>query len=523
MDVTSQNKLILAISFVLLAIMAFFFPGGYYGYDELEYARLAYQLTTGEFRHDDNPYSYRYTTFVPLSLIYILFGMNDLANNLFTLLAFIALLSLVLSYLKYYPLPSRIVAAGFLTFVPIHLVFVGKPMPDVFVEIGTFLMIWGYLRSKEDSKIKMALFMFSTGAILVFFAKETFLLLYPFFIFLIVEDLRKGNSLAFWWRAVLIIIAVLIIWAIGNFLFLGNALSRVHAIFNNRYVGACSYDFLPFSVTIERIGYTLWVAFIRKGMLLPFITAIGLWRLNVLTANEKFILRTWFILLLLSNFMTISYHGYVPLCDDPRHYMFTLPFGGIIMAMAIKYLDQIPQQSLGLSLVALTLFVAIGVYFQHEVTWSLGVIWAIGIGIAFIIKHQWLVSLILTIGISIFYFQTINYHDKIDHYAQRELINWALKAPGEHKMVLADPGNINIGNFYSAYDTLSVEWVDMKETPVIPDAPDKYKYLIINGMTLYMSGMQWDQLPEYARFAHEKYQKRFENNAGVVYEIPRSN
>lgn len=523
MNVTTQNKLILATSFILLATMAFFFPGGYYGYDELEYARLAYQLTTGEFSHGDNPYAYRYTTFIPLSFMYILFGMNDLANNLFTLLAFLLLIYLVLNYLKYDPLPSRIVAAGYLTFVPIHLIFVGKPMPDIFVEIGTFLMIWGYLRSQKDLKIRMALIMFSIGAILVFFAKETFLLLYPFFVFLFVQDLRKGNSMTFWWRAVLIIVSILIIWALGNYLFLGNALSRVHAIFNNRYVGACSYDFLPFSVTLERIGYTLWIAFIRKGMLLPFITAIWLWRINVLTVNEKFIIRTWFILLLLSNFMTISFQEYVPLCDDPRHYMFTLPFGGIIMALAIKYLDHIRQISLLVSLGALSLFVTIGIFFQHEVTWSLGVIWVLGIGLAFIIKHQWLICIVLTIGMSIFYFQTMNYHDKIDHYGQRELINWALSAPGENKMILVDPGNINIGYFYSAYDTLSVEWVDMKETPVIPDAPDKYKYLIINGMTLYMSGMQWDELPEYARFAHDRYPKRFENKAGVVYEIPRSN
>ena len=39
----------------------------------------------------------------------------------------------------------------------------------------------------------------------------------------------------------------------------------------------------------------------------------------------------------------------------------------------------------------------------------------------------------------------------------------------------------------------------------------------MNGMTMYLANQEWDKLPEFAKTAHEKLPKVYENKSGAVY------
>ena len=76
--------------FLLFVILTYvlhfiFFHGGYFGYDDMEYSRLAADLTKGAYDHDTQ-YAYRYGIILPLAASYLTFGINDFANFLIGLL-----------------------------------------------------------------------------------------------------------------------------------------------------------------------------------------------------------------------------------------------------------------------------------------------------------------------------------------------------------------------------------------------------------------------------------------------------
>jgi hypothetical protein len=74
---------VLMIGFVsIIYVMHFlFFHGGYFGYDDMEYCKLAGSLTQGHWVHDSQ-YAFRYGIVFPLAASYVIFGIHDFANFL---------------------------------------------------------------------------------------------------------------------------------------------------------------------------------------------------------------------------------------------------------------------------------------------------------------------------------------------------------------------------------------------------------------------------------------------------------
>ncbi len=134
-------------------------------------------------------------------------------------------------------------------------------------------------------------------------------------------------------------VSFLAIYLLSYQIFLGNALARVEAIFTNRYLSACTYEIQPTAVLLQRIAYALWLDFVRHIFLLPLIFVPLRWR--TATPETKFLTKSWLALLLLSNFMTISYTQYVPLCNDVRHFLFTLPIGAMVFAQGLTQLPNL--------------------------------------------------------------------------------------------------------------------------------------------------------------------------------------
>lgn len=103
----------------------------------------------------------------------------------------------------------------------------------------------------------------------------------------------------------------------------GHPFARITALFSNQYFNECSYNKLPYSIVIERIYKDLWLALTRYGFLLP---AGFLFIKPLKSKSYKLIFYSAWILLLLSNFMTISYSAYVPMCLGYAFYVSTAHF-----------------------------------------------------------------------------------------------------------------------------------------------------------------------------------------------------
>ena len=154
-----------------------------------------------------------------------------------------------------------------------------------------------------------------------------------------ISDVAQKKHLRFWGYSALFGGLLLVL----NFGYIwietGNPLQRFVAIQANSYfMPTCSYEVLPLSATLKRIGYELWQVFVGGGMALGIIVLplawykIGRARLWAITDPQAFATITATIAVLSANFMTTSFGVYKPLCADPRHYLFFVPIAAIASA-----------------------------------------------------------------------------------------------------------------------------------------------------------------------------------------------
>jgi hypothetical protein len=101
----------------------YFFHGGYLGYDELEYCKLASQVINGDFSHGTNLYAFRYIAYLPLAFIYKIFGSSDFSNTLITIIYLVFILILLLRMIGELGIWTKAIAVLFLIWSPMHLLY----------------------------------------------------------------------------------------------------------------------------------------------------------------------------------------------------------------------------------------------------------------------------------------------------------------------------------------------------------------------------------------------------------------
>jgi|GEM_PF-1261205 len=518
-----QKGILLAIVFLLSWIHFFFFHGGYFGYDELEYMRLADCVLKGNFYHD-SLYAFRYAVFLPLALLYDVFGMGDFANWLleagFLMLIAIVLLE-ILSGFKFW---VRFVSMLLLVCSPMHLLFLEKPMPDIVTEFGFIVCFYAYYLErfkKENPATYRNTGLFCFGFVMIFLSKETFLIIYPFFLIMGIVDIIRKERTKFWMGSGISIAVFLLLYFASYQLFMGNALARIDAIFTNRYISACTYELQPVAVVLKRIAYDGWLEMVRNGFLLPLGFAfVLLFRKKSEASVNLFFVYSWLAVLLLSNFMTISYTAYVPLCDDPRHFKFAIPLGIAVWAWGW-------QQSSTFSLkeklmVALFWIVQLilSIYLVYEHKWFLFIPLLIALFISGKVQLKGLKVFLVTAGILAIFLQNGFYNLEVNHFDQKKLIEKVLNDGTQPKWILTDAANTSIGNFYAGYDSLN-QFVSFDEfKPEFKNERDCY--LIFNGMTAYFSNMDWGKIPQFALTTRDSTRFYYENKSGQVFKIPKN-
>jgi hypothetical protein len=514
----TKNRAIIVLIFCALiyGIHYIYFHGGYFGIDDIEYCRLANSITSGSFDHNSS-YAHRYASFVPLAGLYFLFGVNDFSNFLMGIIVCSVIVIVTLKSLKSVNNYGYIAGAMFLIFAPMHIMYVEKPMPDILVELGFIISFISYFSMRfELNIINREAIWFVAGVVLMVLAKETFLVFYPFFIGLMGYDFFKKRFLYFWKSVVILILVFLALYFGGAYFFLGNAFQRIHHLFEGQYVSPCSYDLLPLSATLQRIGSQLWLDLIRNLFFIPicFLPLIFMGK----DEKHKFVSISFIALLLLANFMTISYIAYVPLCPDPRHSMYVLPLGAMVMAYGIGNINKLSLPTLFYTILILFFLLGISVMKTHEFTWWLYLPIVIGIVVGYKEKKK-LMAVFLSIGFLSVFVMTCIYNKKVNYLDQRLLNDYTIHKIDGFKYVITDRINFEYGQFHCKFDTSSVKFIHFKSLDSFVFKPGIPQYLVSNGMTSYFSNTQWESLPEEIRTAQDKLPKVYENKSGAVYRL----
>ena len=514
-----QDSLLIVMGLAFLLIQFLCFYGGYLGYDDLEYVKLAKDFSRGKFVIEENLYAYRWVVIIPLAIFYKIFGITDFSNAVITIIPTLFILYFTLKLLKTFSFQSKLIAVLFIIFSPIHLLYLEKPMPDIWVELGFLLCFSSYYGLKYvNQSTKNCIFQFIIGAIILFLSKESFLVIYPYFLVLFVLDIRAKQNLLFWKAIFLGLIIFLALYFGGFYLTKGNAFARLSAIFHNRYISTCSYDLQPIGVLIDRILYKLWLDLIRNGFLIPIGFLIVLIKKKEVDAPSKFILWSTVAMLLLSNFMTILYTSYVPLCNDARHFLFVIPLLAITFAIGIQNFKLFSLKDILLIVSTLVIQLTISVYQDYENTWLLYLPLIAAVLLFYFTKNKPIFIFLVAISLFAQYVHTMSYNKKIHYSEQKQLFEFIKNDAAPQIRIITDPCNKEQGGLFYKYDTTRIQIFEFEEFSSEMKKDKNVKtFIILNGMTAYLSKMGWEDYPDYVHNFNTTMTKVYFNQGGEVF------
>ncbi len=493
--------LFLAAGLLVLLYHGFAFIG-HFGFDDLHYSKLSSDLLIGLPDWNDH-FSYRWTILGFTAFSYLLFGINDFASSLPALALTLGTLCLICCATAKQGIPAMIASVAVFTFNHWTLFYSDKLMPDVYVAFFSFAAILVYhSATRREGKLSDAVF-FSLALFAATLSKETVILLLPLLIWWFVRDLAAKKNIRFWITA-----AVTGALLVAGSLFLtryltGDAFSRFSAIFANRYSGFCDYAGQPFHILFRRITYGLLRELTGQGMMAGFILLLPLFFTGFRTPENKggrFWGTTALILLLSSNFMSITPAQYNPMCTDPRHYLFLIPVFATGAGYVVATMHSDRKYWMGVMVgtaVFSLLLVSSGTMTFFEQLLPIGVLAAF-----YAFMHRKISFFpagiaVMAIFLAIKPFLFVPYARSVHYGKQKDFILSHIPENSCDRLV-TDEVQGRLFEYYSGFRKSRPEVFTWKEAELFTGALSGKTALLTNGYTSYLSGEQPGTLPYFA-------------------------
>ena len=499
-------------AFILFTIAhhgyAFF---GHYGFDDVHYARLANAFLQGEVDYSDH-YSYRFAILIPTAVAYAFFGVNDFASALPPLLCTFLILYLVFVALRQQSNYTLALGLGLTACSNWLLYYSDKLMPDIYVALAVTLAVFIVDRYKYQSNHSQPQ-RYALGLVAAlgfgWLAKETIVLTLPMLLAWVLVDMIQRRHLKFWAYTTLYGFLFLgayftLIWALT-----GNFLERLDAIASNSYLNACSYDQQSTEVLLKRLYYDFFALTSTEGILFSFVFIVAyLFRKEGLKLFRQadslsFYSSSALLLFLASNFMSISLKAYVPMCLDPRHYLFLIPVAAIpaarIMGEFLEGKKYGLQILITLALAALFLYRINGQLFDKPYLPCL-ILVAVFYGLpakapVFKLLFTFLFLGVLLIGP----IQQMQYARKVQYRTQRAITYQQFIDKNEACYIITDPVQQRLGEYYSGFSPNRKDQFLSFDQVNFDSLDGRKQYLYLNWHTQYLSGLTSADLPDYVR------------------------
>ncbi len=520
---SKERILLLFIS----SLWIFHFLGfnGHYGYDDMEYAQIANGILQGDFPIN-NHFAYRFTLIFPTVLMYSLFGLSDFTSLFSVLLASSGVLYFIYLFCKDFSKTSLFLALGITLSFEYYLIYSDKIMPDIHVCLAFVASIYfiyrKYFTSTNSSINGIGL---SASLFYGFLSKGTILLILPLLLFFLIKDLLEKRDLKFWIKSALWGIAFLVIYFFSIYLFSGSFSQRFDAIVANSYYSRCSYDTQSLKILIYRISFDFLNLLKFGELIIPSTIILGF----ALGQLKKGLLKTktpihffsvvFILLLLSSNFMSISYKSYHPMCLDVRHFLYLFPFAGIALAFILS--SDLKNK------IILTKAIVIGLaylYFTQTddfFTYRL-IIGLVLIAILFSNKKNGkkiAIGVLLLILISN-PIQLIEGAQRVDYKKQKQLVRTALIENPVAKYVITDPVAARLGNYWNEFDSSKAIFVAYDDFSKESFKEERKMFLLQNYASRFLSYYEDSNYPYPVKEALEGNALLADSSIGLsIYEI----
>ena len=505
-----NKQILVLISFTGLLIAYHFFGYiGHYGYDDLHYAELANDFKNGIIDYNDH-FSFRTPIIILTSVSYLIFGISDFASSLPTIFISVLILLIVFKILKGKETLTLILGLSLTTLSNWFIFYSDKLMPDMYVALSVLCSIYIFHQYRFYNKNKRT-FIYSLSFVLAllfgFMAKGVIVLILPLLIFYLLADVFQKQNIRFWKSTMVIGIAVLFIYFLIIWLLTGEFFKRFEAIASNSYLNLCSYDQQSFAILFKRIAFGFFEMLVYQGMATGFIFVIaflaGKRKCMTLKMADSFSfwVTSSVILLLSSNFMSISLTSYSPMCIDPRHYLFLVPVVSIPASIIIK--DFIENKTLKIPLAILMLLVTvISIFLQGDSFWQLYFpLFLLMLIFLFINNSRRFQHLFVVLFIAILLIEPISmvdYAHKINYKKQKEIFTEYVIKSTDSVVVITNDVQKRLGNYFNSFKNNNITILNYDEYEYDP-GDSRRKILFLNWYTRYLSGKDYNDLPNYAK------------------------
>ncbi len=480
---------------------------GHYGYDDLEYARIAadYLNGTPDF---SNHFSFRFALVFTTALSYAVFGISDFSSALPAMLATMGILTAVYFILRKRGLIQLSLGLLFTLLSHWFIFYSDKLMPDIFVALAVILSVLTVYKFRYGNGKTNPLrysFLLSATLLFGFMAKGTILLILPWLVYLFAVDMFARENIRFWISTLLSGMGLLALYFVLLFFMTGSLASRFDALSANAYLNSCSYDRQSFSILVERLTTGFSKMGIQTGLYAAYIFvfagffARGIRQRLRMHDQDSYFIMTAILMLLSANFMTISPLAYVPMCLDIRHFLFLIPVAAIPASKVISDFMETGKNRFGI-----LIFVACGATCAYFVDNDIYQKLYLPLAILFVVfvffhlpkKFHWIFILLIAYILGNKPYDMVLYAQQLGYSSQKEFVFKNIFDSPEPAYILTNPVEKRLGEFYGQFK--DKKHVFLNYTDYDPDTLDgRKRYLLRNWYTAYLSGLNATNIPVY--------------------------
>lgn len=520
-----------------LLIHHFYGYFGHYGFDDiLGYGYYGKKWADGNlFFLDEGFFSYRWGIISLTGLFYALFGMSDEVSAIAPSLVLLATVLLIFHALKRQEAIVGVIGVLIYAFDNWTMYYSDKLMCDTTVALATFaafLMIYHH-RFENSNKIVFHAFLLSVALILAYMSKESVLLLFPAFLTLMIIDLYQKRHQKFWGYVVVFCILMGILYLALIYILTGNPLMRFLLIEGSiddnlgtgRSFAFCNYAVQSWSVLLYRIGFEMIYKSMVSGMMICLmlsLPAILNHRFRALISNKN--PETYWALVLVlsalsSNFMTTSYRNYMPICPDIRHFLFLVPMAAVVAAPALYTFAQKKTHRKFYIIVSIIVFAMAKYTGVGNMEWVFAGILGLVLLRSFLPDYRY-ISAGFLFGIFLAALAPIvssmRAASQTSYLEQRAVIYKYLKDKPHPSIVITNAVQRNFGKYYMEFDSAAATlFYDYSEIPKLHFSSDTSVYVLTNGMTRYLSNLDYEALP---RCIKDCYEGKKPTSIEIIYE-----
>ncbi|MEA3461948.1 MAG: hypothetical protein U9R49_08720, partial [Bacteroidota bacterium] len=301
---------------------------------------------------------------------------------------------------------------------------------------------------------------------------------------------------------------LLALYLFAIWVFTGNVMERFDAIADNSYLNRCSYDQQSLRILLKRIFIGFFELSIFQSLATAFIFVFAILfqrnglRIFRLDDSFSFFTVSAIILFLSSSFMTISPSSYAPMCLDPRHYLFLVPVASIPASRIIG--DFIESKKYALQIIIALLCISIISFFLQGQTFILLYLPLLVLFTIYLIAgksklYQYLFIILFASILLLLPLDMCRYAQKVKYRTQKEIaIEQVLENKSDY-IIVTDEIQKRLLVYYSSFDEENdSRFLNFEEFETDPTVEGK-KLLLLNWYTRYLSGMEQNDLPYFAR------------------------